>query len=154
MLVCLNVLLHHYTDALVPVPIPIKVFDPALISTLLFQCSCNNEFDFSDHIVLYIAQYVLPSVIELAYVRVQCIRKDRVKSSASRYVLTIGASLFIILVGLRGMLLTGMFFHTGAESLVAVLIVFLLVIGPVLMFAGSSYFVKALLPGPVDLRDD
>lgn len=47
-----------------------------------------------------------------------------------------------------------MFFHTGAESLVAVLVVFFLVVGPVLMYSGSSYFMKALLPGLVDLRDD
>jgi hypothetical protein len=51
------------------------------------------------------------------------------------------------------MLLTGMFFHTGLESLVAVLIVLIFVVGPVLMYSGSSYFMKALLPGLVD-RDD
>lgn len=127
---------------------------PMLISKFMVQCRCNNQFDFSDHIVLYLAQYVLPSVIELAYVRVQSIRKDRERSSAIRYIPTIAASLFIVLVSLRGMLLTGMFFHTGAESLVAVLLVFFLVIGPVLMYSGSSYFMKALLPGLVDLRDD
>jgi hypothetical protein len=52
------------------------------------------------------------------------------------------------------MLLTGMFFHTGAESLVAVLIVFIFVVGPVLVYSGSRYFMKALLPGLVDLRDN
>jgi hypothetical protein len=87
-------------------------------------------------------------------VRIQCTRKDRDRSSAARYILTIAASLSIVLVSLRGMLLTGMFFHTGAESLVAVLVVFFLVVGPVLMYSGSSYFMKALLPGLVDLRDD
>jgi hypothetical protein len=124
-----------------------------LISTFLAQRSCNNQFDFSDHIVLYLSQYVLPSVIELAYVRVQCTRRDRDRSSAARYILPIAASLSIVLVSLRGMLLTGMFFHTGLESLVAVLIVFIFAVGPVLMYSGSSYFMKALLPGLVD-RDD
>lgn len=127
---------------------------PMLISKFMVQCRCNNQFDFSDHIVLYLAQYVLPSVIELAFVRVQSTRKDRDRSSATRYIPTITASLFIVLVSLRGMLLTGMFFHTAAESLVAVLLVFFLVISPVLMYSGSSYFMKALLPGLLDLRDD
>jgi hypothetical protein len=84
---------------------------------------------------------------------VQCTRGDRDRNSAARYILPIAASLSIVLVSLRGMLLTGMFFHTGLESLVAVLIVLIFVVGPVLMYSGSSYFMKALLPGLVD-RDD
>lgn len=92
------------------------------------------------------AQYMLPSAIELAYVYLQCTRTDIKAASAFNYFLTIISAATIIAISLRGILQTGMFFHTGAENITAGIVVFMFLITPLLKWSNSSFFVKALLP--------
>ena len=108
--------------------------------------SCKDAFDFSDHIVLHMAQYMLPSAIEIAYVYLQCTRTDIEAASVYKYLPTLISAALILAISLRGILLTGMFFHTGAENVTAGLVVFIFVIVPLLKYSNSSFFVKALLP--------
>ena len=92
------------------------------------------------------AQYMLPSAIELAYVYLQCTRTDIKAASVNKYLLTIISAASIIAISLRGILQTGMFFHTGAENITAGIVVFMFLVVPLLRWSNSSFFVKALLP--------
>ena len=92
------------------------------------------------------AQYMLPSSIELAYVYLQCTRTDIKSASGFKYLLTIITAASIIAISLRGILQTGMFFHTGAENITAGIVVLIFLVVPLLKLSNSSFFVKALLP--------
>ena len=116
------------------------------LSSILSTGRCKDAFDFSDHVVLHMAQYMIPSAIELAYVYLQCTRTDIKAASVYKYFLTIISAASIIAISLRGILQTGMFFHSGAENVTAGLVVFVFVIAPLLKWSNSSFFVKALLP--------
>lgn len=98
-------------------------------------------------------QYLLPSVIELAYVHcttssskynstymIKCINEY-----INKYILTIITAIFIIFFSFRGMLLTCMFFHTGLESFTAICIVLLFVIIPLYYCVNSSYFINMIV---------
>jgi hypothetical protein len=39
--------------------------------SFFFIFRCKNHFDFSDHIVLYLVQYIIPSTLELTYIYIQ-----------------------------------------------------------------------------------
>lgn len=82
-------------------------------------------------------QYLLPCAIELSYV--YSLQKGNVVQGIMRaYYLTVAVSTIIILVSLRGMLFTGMFFHTASESLFALCIVFIFAYMPAYVL--STYF--------------
>ena len=89
-------------------------------------------------------QYVLPSAVELSYVYAQQ-TGHALRGVLRQYFLTVAAAAAIISLSFRGMLLTGMFFHTGPESLVAVGINLLLVFLPVLGLTCSPYFVSKIM---------
>ena len=108
--------------------------------------SCKDGFDYSDHIVLHMVQYIIPAAIELAYVRVQCISTNRRSSSTYKYIPTVALAVVIIAVSLRSMLLTGMFFHTGAESFAALLIVFFLFAIPLYKCTYYDFAMKMMFP--------
>ena len=73
--------------------------------------NCKDHFDYSDHIVLYLAQYGVPLSIELAYV--YSITNHNRYHMLLRYFLTVMVSVVLLGVCIRGVLLTSMFFHTG-----------------------------------------
>jgi hypothetical protein len=101
------------------------------------SCRCKMMFDFSDHIVLCVVQYILPVMLELHY---SCTKALRDSSSAAVIngekvtsytaflpttvptVVNFVFGLLIVLVCLRGMLLTSMFFHTRMENVVGLTI--------------------------------
>ena len=98
-------------------------------------------------------QYLLPCAIELSYV--YALQKGNVVHGILReYYLTVAVSTVIIIVSLRGMLFTGMFFHTGSESAVALFIVFVFAYLPA--FFLSTYFpfhVKEIIPKSEDKKN-
>ena len=75
---------------------------------------CKDHFDYSDHIVLYLAQYGVPLSIELAYV--YSITNHNRYHTLLRYFLTVVVSMVLLGVCIRGVLLTSMFFHTGMSK--------------------------------------
>lgn len=83
---------------------------------------CRDNFDFSDHIVLYMVQYALPCVIEMAYM---------LNSGHKRYWLSWVIALAVLAVAVRGIAITSMYFHTREESFVGLLVSILLAYLPV-----------------------
>eukprot|EP01034_Spumella_vulgaris_P027840 gene27840-34621_t len=96
--------------------------------------SCRMEFDFSDHVVLAIVQYIIPSMLELYYLLQRTSNSHNANNhSASNtpkeelsksvwYIMPIMACVAIIALNLRIILFACMFFHTPAENLAALLI--------------------------------
>eukprot|EP01038_Epipyxis_sp_PR26KG_P008582 gene8582-11597_t len=112
---------------------------------LLPKNKCNTEFDFSDHIVLHIVQFILPCALELHHNIIQYNRhiatNNRILTSQSQLLKPGNAAnnninnpiityllpssliaIVIIMISLRSILLTAMFFHTPAESAVGTII--------------------------------
>lgn len=79
--------------------------------------SCRDNFDFSDHIVLFAVQYGLPCLIELSHVHA-----FSVDTVGFRYTGTYLLALALLFNAIRGILVTSAFFHTRGESLLAMLI--------------------------------
>ena len=102
--------------------------------------NCHKEiFDFSDHIVFYMVQMVLPVIIELAHVFGDSKRimkngdtnKDSptIKKENKRNVIHVGHifilcySFALLYISLRAIFFTCLFFHTPMECLIAIGIV-------------------------------
>ena len=84
-------------------------------------------------------QYVLISSIELSHIYSQ--QEDRIIQNVLRkYYLTVAVAFVIILISFRGMLLTGMFFHTGLENITALLINFFLAFLPIYVLTYFRFF--------------
>jgi hypothetical protein len=90
-------------------------------------CRCQLLFDFSDHIVLNLVQYVLPCVLEAHYCLCSCglignignIGSTTSSAPAAAWAYApLLASALIVCASLRSMLLTCMFFHTSMENAV------------------------------------
>ena len=74
---------------------------------------CKDNYDFSDHIVLYMVQYALPSLAEICYA---------LKLSWRRYLPTIMIAALLLITCLKGVFLTSSYFHTAEECYVAILV--------------------------------
>lgn len=112
------------------------------------------NFDFSDHIVLSIVQYIIPSILELYYILQQTSsshnmanhsilnKKEDDLSKNVWYIVPLMICLFFIVANFRLMLLTAMFFHTPLENMVALLIGYLFGFAPLFTEYGSSIFLN------------
>ena len=91
--------------------------------------SCKVEFDFSDHVVLFLVQYCVPVSFELSY----CLSR-RVGSVFHRSVQFVNILTCLSLLGFsfRGLFFTSIYFHTSAEILAGLAIVFSFVYLPVI----------------------
>lgn len=104
--------------------------------------TCKDHFDFSDHVVLHAAHYLVPCAGELAYAFTQYYSRnlDLLNGLIRRYFITILVSLIIMTISFRAVLFTGMFFHTPLETIVGYMIVTLTVVLPMYILAGNSYW--------------
>lgn len=115
-------------------------------SDLVSPNKCKLHFDFSDHIVLAIVQYILPCSLELHYILFKSNSSEftwrkRINNSSEAqdqkpdkefiqllasidpiYTPAVCSAFAIIVLNLRSMLTTCMFFHTRAENLVGLVI--------------------------------
>ena len=115
---------------------------------ILISNRCKDYFDYSDHVVLYIGQYIVPATIEMAFVYA---RTGFNRAAArSKYFLTMLIAFFMIAVSLRAMLMTCMFFHTWQESIVALFVVFVLLVYPLALFSNTAMWLNMV--SPVALR--
>jgi hypothetical protein len=91
--------------------------------------------------VLYFTHYLVPMAIELTYL---IYYSEHVKSpqlgSRWAYWLPLLSILSILLVTLRSVFFTAMYFHTGNESVVALEVVFLGVVVPIYLARANPYF--------------
>jgi hypothetical protein len=119
---------------------------------LPFIFRCYNEFDYSDHIVLFVVQYVFISAIEIAYVLERRSRTRQPLTIASLLgsadALTVIPAAALILLSLRGALFTSMFFHTVAENLTALAVIIVFAFVPLLYFSRSSYWYNMITDIP------
>jgi len=103
--------------------------------------TCKDHFDFSDHVVLHAAHYLVPCSGELAYAFTQYyIRKFDLLTALARYFITVIVSTITMVISFRAVLFTGMFFHTPLETIVGYMIVTFTVIFPLYILAGNSYW--------------
>ena len=105
---------------------------------------CKDSFDYSDHIVLYIVQYIFIAVIELTYITV---RRSMMQTPFSNWAffgdfISASTAFTIIYYSLRGVLFTSMYFHSVTENLAAVVIVVLFAAAPLVLFANSNIWYK------------
>lgn len=101
-----------------------------------FLIRCKLIFDFSDHIVLSMVQYILPCIYEIHYSLSYHKHteganniKNKNNMNYKRYFAII-AAIAIILLNLRSILFTTMFFHTSLENITGFLICIILVYLP------------------------
>ena len=106
------------------------------------KCLSDN-FDFSDHIVLYVANYLVPASAELAYAYTTVVTAGGTMQWL-RYASVACAALAINFFTLRGVLFTTMFFHTPLESLVGLGVALVSVVLPVYLLAGTTFWHAAV----------
>lgn len=104
---------------------------------------CIDNFDFSDHIMFYIAQIVIPSAVEIGYVLgfhsvitgtgTGSSGGDGVRRRWKHWLQmfpTIVTALVLVILALRAMLFTSIYFHTPKENIVALSLAFLFAVVP------------------------
>jgi hypothetical protein len=104
-------------------------------------CASDN-FDFSDHIVLYVANYLVPAVIEAAYSYTSFLTSGGSQPWLRCFPVA-AASLLMTMLTLRGVLFTCMFFHTPLESVVGFAISTITVLLPLYLLAGTNFWHNA-----------
>ena len=95
---------------------------------------CVDNFDFSDHIVFFVAQVIVPSAIEFGYAVHTANSVLGIRNNRKRWlrVLPIAlASLMLVYLSMRALLFTSMFFHTPQENAVGFVLVMIIVLWPV-----------------------
>ena len=114
----------------------------------LKEQTCKDNFDFSDHIVLWVAHFLIPATMELVYSACHFFSvKGASLTLLIRFSATIISSIVLIFFALRGVLLTAMFFHTPTESIVGFLLVGATIVVPIYILAGKPYWRACIYGG-------
>jgi hypothetical protein len=104
------------------------------------------NFDFSDHIVLFIVQYIYPSFAEIIHLIWQKRLFDNNNNSGTiiRYLYWIPflIALILILLSLRSLMFTMLFFHSPAENLVALLVCLIGLYFPLILNTPLRYYIE------------
>jgi len=105
-------------------------------------------FDFSDHIVLNVVQYMVPCLLEVHHSLCQ-LRAARATTGSLTFgnyiqVLAVAAAACILLLNMRSMLLTCMFFHTFPENVVGLLIAAVVAAAPLYSRQVATYWVTTI----------
>ena len=85
--------------------------------------NCSNRFDFSDHIVLFLVNFLFPITIESSWIIHEALPKFGGSVKWIRCVPTLMCSLVLSVFCFRSMMFTALYLHTPTESIVAFLIV-------------------------------
>lgn len=100
-----------------------------------FSSRCKKEFDYSDHLVLFMTHFLVISVLEVTYVLHNSNLEPFRKYTASMF-----SAAVIFALTCRTLLFTGMFFHTIYENLMAMGIFVTLILLPLFFFAKTRLF--------------
>lgn len=123
----------------------VRVRRANLCPPLSYMNRCLMLFDFSDHIVLNMVQYMLPCLLEVHYSLCQLQQHaQNFRTGDYLKVIAIGAASTIMFFNLRSLLLTSMFFHTLAENLVGFSIAAVVVAAPLYSRVVSSFWVQTI----------
>lgn len=99
-------------------------------SDLLKSKECMDHFDFSDHVVFYVVNVIVPCAFEIGWVMHEVEPSPMRTISWSRCVPTLVLALTLCFFSLRNIMFTTMFFHTPLESASALVIIFVTVLFP------------------------
>ena len=92
---------------------------------------CIDHFDFSDHIVFYVAQLLIPCAIEFGYAVHVAVANTKTRKMWLRILPTVLACLVLVYLSLRAILFTSIYFHTTRENVTGFLLVVGLAVWPV-----------------------
>lgn len=101
-----------------------------LISSI-FSVRCRDEFDFSDHIVLFTVQYILPLALEaeasLSLMKTLLPKRFQLATNVAMVLHFVAflVSCGVIALNLKAIYFTCVYFHTPLESIVGFCIAFL-----------------------------
>ena len=112
------------------------------------KTGCKEVFDFSDHVVYYYANFIVPVVIELSwsiYTKRALTAMELQQSKATghgllpivpwiRYTPALLVSLVVWICASRNMMFTALYMHTPAECIAALLILLITVIIPLYIY--------------------
>ena len=102
---------------------------------MLSVVRCKKDFDYSDHVVLFMTHFLVVTVFEISYI---------LHSSSfqpfKKYALTMLSAAVIYILVCRALFFTGMFFHTAHENLAAFGMFVLLVLLPLWPFTRTRLF--------------
>lgn len=117
-----------------------------LIATFFYLACyrCREQFDFSDHIVLFISHYFVPCSLEIAaiLVKIQCKLPYGFTQTAGLMYYSVPLLVCFTLVGfnIKSTLDTSTYFHTFAENLFALFLTIVFVGLPLHFFADTRYW--------------
>lgn len=98
---------------------------------IIFSVRCHDEFDFSDHIVFFTVQYILPLALEaevsLSLMKTLLPKRIRLATDAAvvLHFVAFLISCTVIVLNLKAIYFTCVYFHTPLESIVGFCIAFL-----------------------------
>ncbi len=95
---------------------------------------CSNQFDFSDHIVLFLVNFLFPIAIESSWIIHEALPKFGGSVKWIRCVPTLICSLLLSVFCFRSMMFTALYFHTPAESIAALVIVAIACVFPMCFY--------------------
>jgi len=104
---------------------------------LLKSNECTEQFDFSDHVVFYVVNVIIPCTLELSWILHEVEPTPLKAMSWSRCVPTLVLALTAGFFSLRNIMFTAMFFHTPLESASALAITMVTVVFPLYSNADS-----------------
>lgn len=104
--------------------------------------SCINEvYDFSDHIVFFVANYLIPVATELAFVGAKIYTsKLSVILNLLRFSLPISSCIILATLSYRIIFNTSAYFHTLSECLFGYILVVVTIGWPMLMLSNLGYW--------------
>jgi hypothetical protein len=76
---------------------------------------CKDNFDYSDHVVLYMVQYGLPCLIEISHAMAHSLANHK-------FIATFILAGLLLVNSIKGVIATAIHFHTREETIVAILV--------------------------------
>lgn len=105
---------------------------------ITLTCRCRTLFDYSDHIVLFYAHYLVPCAMEFTVVLTKALmQKGSLSQSMCKFAVPLLSIVALVVLSMRGFLFTTMYFHTHLENIVAYLIAVVFVGLPVCLVANT-----------------
>jgi len=98
---------------------------------LLKSKECFEQFDFSDHIVFYVVNVIIPCTLEISWTLHEVEPTAAKAISWARCVPTLVLALTLCFFSLRNIMFTAMYFHTPLESAFALVVIVVTVVLPI-----------------------
>ena len=119
--------------------------DLLIFHSYLNKFRCRENFDFSDHIVLFITHYFVPCSLEISaiLIKIRCQLPYQFSSQLFGILnnsIPLLISFLLIFINIRLMLNTATYFHTVHENLFALLLTTVFIGLPLYLFANTRFW--------------